>query len=56
LTIPAATACKDTDHDGMPDAWEANHGFNLYDPNDAYLDQDADGYSNVEEYLNGTNP
>jgi pectate lyase len=56
LTIPAATACKDTDHDGMPDAWEANHGFNLSDPNDAYLDQDADGYSNVEEYLNGTNP
>jgi hypothetical protein len=56
LTIPAAGACADSDHDGMPNTWESAHGF---DPNysaDAYLDQDGDGYSNIEEFLNGTAP
>jgi pectate lyase len=46
----------DTDHDGMPDAWENRHGLNPEDPSDSCLDSDADGYTNVEEYLNGTNP
>ena len=42
----------DTDHDGMPDAWEIAHGLNPNDPADGKTDRDLDGYSNVEEYLN----
>ncbi|UOG77354.1 pectate lyase (plasmid) [Hymenobacter tibetensis] len=41
----------DTDHDGMPDAWEARHGLN---PNSA-ADRNglaASGYTQLEEYLN----
>jgi pectate lyase len=56
LTIPSATACADSDHDGMPDTWEAAHGFDLNDPTDASQDLDGDGYTNVEEFLNGTKP
>jgi hypothetical protein len=41
----------DTDRDGMPDVWEAANGMNpnAQDHND---DHDADGYTNLEEYLN----
>ena len=39
----------------MPNTWELRYGFN---PNisDGSADKDADGYTNVEEYFNGTNP
>jgi pectate lyase len=56
LTIPAAGACPDADHDGMPNTWESAHGFDPNSSADAYLDQDGDGYSNIEEFLNGTGP
>jgi pectate lyase len=46
----------DTDHDGMPDAWEKKYGLNPNDPSDGAKDNDGDGYTNVEEYLNGTSP
>jgi pectate lyase len=46
----------DTDGDGMPDNWEKRHGLNPLDPADGSADKDRDGYTNVEEYLNGTNP
>jgi Bacterial TSP3 repeat len=46
----------DSDHDGMPDAWEIQHGLNPHDPADAAADNDHDGYTNLEEYLNGTDP
>ncbi|MGF1476081.1 MAG: polysaccharide lyase family 1 protein [Geminicoccaceae bacterium] len=41
----------DSDGDGMPDQFELDQGF---DPSidDAGLDDDADGYTNIEEYLN----
>lgn len=47
----ARAANFDTDRDGMPDTWEQAHGLNpaVADNND---DFDADGYTNVEEYLN----
>jgi len=41
----------DSDHDGMPDNWEMNHGLDPNDPSDASSDLDGDGYTNVEEYL-----
>jgi pectate lyase len=42
----------DTDHDGMPDAWEIVKGLNPNDSTDASADMDGDGYTNVEEYIN----
>nr|WP_298998250.1 hypothetical protein [uncultured Allomuricauda sp.] len=41
----------DTDKDGMPDEWEIANGFNP-DIDDSADDNDGDGYTNVEEYLN----
>jgi DUF1680 family protein len=52
----SAPAPTDTDHDGMPDDWEDEFGFNPNDVNDGSMDKDGDGYTNVEEWLNGTNP
>jgi hypothetical protein len=46
----------DTDNDGMPDHWERKYGLNPEDSNDADLDFDEDGISNLEEYNGGTNP
>lgn len=56
LLIAPAMPPDDMDHDGMPDAWENAHGFNKADPADGPQDADTDGYTNVEEYLNGTDP
>ncbi len=49
-------ASPDTDDDGMPDAWEARYGLDPRDASDGPKDKDGDGYTNVEEYLNGTDP
>lgn len=46
----------DSDGDGMPDAWETHHGFDLHDPSDALQDADDDGLTNLQEYLAGTDP
>ena len=46
----------DKDHDGMPDHWEVKYRFNPTNPADRNGDADQDGYTNVEEYLNGTDP
>ncbi len=61
---------NDTDFDGMPDGWEVQYGLNPLDPADARGDLDNDGhdydrsqavepdeyYTNLQEYLNGTDP
>jgi len=47
---------SDGDADGLPDAWEQNYGLNPGNALDAMLDSDDDGYANVEEFLNGTDP
>lgn len=46
----------DLDEDGLPDAWELANGLNPANANDAQLDSDGDGISNLNEYLGGTNP
>ena len=40
----------------MPDDWEAAHQLNADDPDDAALDSDKDGFTNLQEYLAGTDP
>ena len=48
--LAVGTPTQDSDHDGMPDSWEADHGLN---PNvfDGEQDQNGNGYTNIEEYL-----
>lgn len=55
-TLKAAEAPKDSDNDGMPDEWELKFKLDPQDAADGSQDTDKDGYTNVEEYLNGTNP
>jgi hypothetical protein len=51
-TLNSLPAPADSDHDGMPDAWETSRGLNLSNPADRNSDRDSDGYTNLEEYLN----
>ena len=44
---------KDSDNDGMPDAWEKANGLDPKDPSDANKDCTGDGYTNIEKYING---
>ena len=55
ITPAAGVGCADGDKDGMPDTWEGMYGFNPA-VKDNNADKDGDGYTNVEEYFNGTDP
>ncbi len=46
----------DTDKDGMPDVGRKKYGLNPNDSSDAKTDLNGDGYSNIEDYINGINP
>ena len=56
--LAPGVAYADTDHDGMADEWETLHFGNLNrgSPSDSSSDFDGDGYTDLEEFLNGTNP
>jgi pectate lyase len=61
LAEVARPSSYDSDHDGMADAWEISH-FNSTTvsghPLNAHslFDQDQDGYTDLEEFLNNTDP
>lgn len=54
--LDPGNAPADGDRDGIPDAWEKTHGLNPADAGDSRMDPDNDGYTNIEEYLNRTDP
>jgi hypothetical protein len=46
----------DTDSDGMPDGFEVEFGFIVWNSSDAMEDADSDEVNNLQEYLIGTDP
>lgn len=56
LTYTAGQVLVDSDGDGMPDAWEIKYKLDPKNAGDAAMDSDGDVYTNIEEFLNGTNP
>ncbi len=51
LDLELGNLLPDTDHSGIPDWWKTK--FGLLDPN---ADPDGDGWNNLQEYLQGSNP
>jgi len=54
--LKSLSSPADSDNDGMPDEWESRFGLDPKDADDNIQDKDKDGYTNIEEYLNGTDP
>ncbi|MFA6289349.1 MAG: S8 family serine peptidase [Opitutaceae bacterium] len=54
VVAPGPPPPEDSDGNGLPDAWE-NLWFNQIGVN-PNADADGDGYSNLQEYVMGTNP
>ncbi len=50
------TPYQDSDGDGLPDDWEKKHGLNPVNPADAGEDLNGDGYTNIEDFINGLSP
>jgi uncharacterized repeat protein (TIGR02543 family) len=58
LNVTPTLPTYDTDGDLFPDVWEDFYIYDKTNPNDPVKngDDDEDGYTNWQEYLNGTNP
>jgi hypothetical protein len=50
-SLANGTAPTDSDHDGMPDNWENDHGLDPNNPNDRN-NTDNIGYTMLENYIN----
>jgi hypothetical protein len=47
---------RDSDGDGLPDDWEKKQGLDPSNPSDASGDLNGDGYTNIEDFINGLDP
>lgn len=62
IAAPTAAAANtttafDSDGDGLPDAWEIQYFGSIGDPRATpNADPDGDGFTNLQEYVAGTNP
>lgn len=55
LIFSVAAAPADSDHDGMPDAWEREHGLDPANSDDRN-GLGSNGYTNLDNYLNSIAP
>jgi len=57
-TLKIGNLYTDSDHDGMSDAWEVKYfgNTNRGSSADSSSDFDTDGFTDLEEFLNATNP
>jgi len=55
-TYKPSQPAPDADRDGMPDWWEKKYGLDPSKTPDNASDSDKDGYTNVEEFINDTDP
>jgi pectate lyase len=53
---PGAQPHQDTSGNGIPDGWLTQYGLDIDDPEVANHDLNGSGYTNLEEYINGTDP
>ena len=51
--LPGGPARTDSDGDGIPDDWETENGLDPSDPADGASDADGDGYTALEDWMNG---
>jgi pectate lyase len=50
--LPGGSIPADVDRDGMADAWETANGLSPANAADRNADRNADGWTNLEEYIN----
>ena len=55
-TVTSSDIMRDSDGDGVPDLFEALHGFNPLEAGDLFADSDNDGVSDFDEVIRGSDP